>query len=166
MMPAAALAPEIAAYMRQIAAGEDEQPPVRDLPRRVLSTHNHWLTEAEAAHDTVSFSTFQSLPEYQHYLQEEDKFVRLLAFLFRNGDVYYLSEEPGVPEVCPAESLQRVLSLATAGLREQRPCVLYSGRFQVILLSAFDLNMAAYFLDPQHVPSFAERARVYDLHLL
>lgn len=35
------------------------------IHKRVLSIHDHWLTEEEAVHGTLSFGLLQSLPEYR-----------------------------------------------------------------------------------------------------
>lgn len=134
------------------------------IPRRVLSIHDHWLSEEEAATDTISFSTFNSLQEYRFYLREEDKFVALFAALFRNSDAFYFDAFSA--RALPLEGWQQLLGLTTTGLREQRHFAFYIRRFQVLLASAHNLSVAAYFLDPQQQEAVAELASGYQLYLL
>jgi hypothetical protein len=148
----------------QKLAQEGDLTPDDGIWKRVLSVHDHWLSEAEAATESISFSAFGSLQEYRFYLREEDKFVALLAALFRIGSAFYL--EPSSSTVLPLESWQQLISLTTTGLREKGHFLFYFRRFQLLLASAFDLNVSAYFLDPQQQDALAELAHGYQLHLL
>jgi hypothetical protein len=135
-----------------------------DLGKRVLSIHDRWLRDEEAADTKVSFKALDSLWSYRYYLGQEDKFVALFAFLFRNSDVYCF--EPHSMAVLPLDSWQLLIDLVTTGLREKQQFVLYIHRYELLLASASDLKVAAYFLDPQHQSSFAELAQAYQLYLL
>jgi|GEM_PF-4318763 len=154
--------PHVAALLRQLTQAGDLTA-ADGIHKRVLSIYDHWLSEEEADHDIISFSIFTSLPEYRFYLAEEDKFVRLFAALFRRGDLFYIDRED---TLLPLDSWPALISLTTTGLREQGPFFLYAGPYQVILASAHDLNVAAYFLNLEQQEHFAELARAYQLHLL
>ncbi|UOQ65849.1 hypothetical protein [Hymenobacter volaticus] len=134
------------------------------IQKRVLSIHDHWLSMEEATTDAISFAVLNSLQEYRFYLREEDKFVALFATLFRNSDAFYLDTFSST--ALPLEGWQKLISLTTKGLREQGKFVFYLRRFQVLLASAHDLNVAVYFLDPQQQDPFAELANGYELYLL
>lgn len=157
------LEPAVTVLFQKLAE-QGDLTPEDGIHKRVLSIHSHWLSEEEVATDTISFSVFNSLQEYRFYLREEDKFVALFAALFRYSDASYLAL-PGAT-ISPLESLQQLISLTTTGLREKGKFVFYLRRFQVLLASAHDLNVAVYFLDPQQQNSFAELAAGYQLYLL
>ncbi|MDF7812942.1 hypothetical protein [Hymenobacter sp. YC55] len=157
------LEPAVTALFEKLAE-EGDLTPEDGIQKRILSIHDHWLSVEEAATDTISFSVFNSLQEYRFYLREEEKFVALFAALFRNSEAFYL-ELPGAT-VLPLESWRQLISLTTTGLREKGHFVFYLRRFRVLLASAYDLNVAVYFLDPHQQDPFAELATEYQLHLL
>ncbi|TGD81540.1 hypothetical protein [Hymenobacter wooponensis] len=134
------------------------------VQRRTLSSHDHWLSEEEADGASLSFGTLESLQEYRFYLQEEDRFVRLLASLFRTSEVFFV--EPTSATILPLESWANFIAVSTSGLREQTPFLLYIKSLDAVLVSAYDLNVGVYFLDSQHLATVTELALGYGLHLL
>lgn len=97
-------------------------------------------------------------------MAEEDKFVTLFSSLFRNSEACYFDYHNHT--IQPLTSWQTLVANTTAGLREQQHFLFYISRFRLLLASAFDLNVAVYFLDPQQQAPFEELANTYQLHLL
>ncbi|KUG08171.1 hypothetical protein [Solirubrum puertoriconensis] len=151
--------------LRQQLAAEGELPLPNGTVGRTLCIYDHWLSVEEADTDIVSFAIFQTLQEYRFYLAEEDKFVQLFAHLFRSGTIF-CSNLAASDELEPVAHWAQLIGQLTLGLREQGRVDFYVPRYRVLLHSAFDLNMAAYFLPPLHYTAFAELAAAYGLHLL
>ncbi|MBC8082481.1 MAG: hypothetical protein H7Z21_04660 [Hymenobacter sp.] len=158
----APLEPEVTALFLKITETGDLEPE-DEICKRVLSIHDHWLSEEEARF-MLSFSTLRSWPDYRHYLKEEDKFVVLFSALFQEGDIFYFEHSDDT--VVPLESWQQLVARTTTGLREKQHFLFYVRRFRLLLVSAYDLNVAVYFLAPQHQAAFADRAQKCRLHLL
>jgi hypothetical protein len=154
----------VAALLLKLAATGEPPPPAAVAHSSTLSAYEQQPTEAHEVADMLSFRTIESLQDYRLYQGEEDKFLTLFAFLFRNSDLHHLDHAGHA--VLPLESWQQLIQLATVGLREQQRFFFYARRYELLLASASGLNVAVYFLNGQHHPAFAELAQAYRLHLL
>ncbi|TGE09824.1 hypothetical protein [Hymenobacter fodinae] len=149
--------------LQQLAA-HGELLPQPGIQRRTLSLHDHWLSEEEAEEATLSFATLSSLQDYRFYLREEERFVHLLASLFRGNEILFVHPADGT--VRPLVSWAEFIAVSTSGLREQTPFTLYIPSMHMLLCSAYDLNVSVYFLDDRSPIVFAELALAYGLHVL
>ncbi|MGY2131197.1 hypothetical protein ACW9KT_03140 [Hymenobacter sp. HD11105] len=164
-MPLPPIEPAVAALLQQLSAPDALPPTVAGLPPRLLSIHDHRLSEEEAASASISFPTLASLQDYRFYRSEEDKFITLLAALFRTTEVVSYQLPPSAPAQ-PLETWPHLIALTTAGLREQQPFVFYIRRYHLLLASAPALTVSVYFLEPRHEAAFGELARAYGLYLV
>jgi hypothetical protein len=162
-MPSAPIDPSVEKLLQHLAE-HGEMLPQEGVLRRTLSLHDHWLSEEEADGATLSFTTLGSYQDYRFYLREEDRFMGLLAALFRNSNVFLL--EPADGTVRPIESWSEFIAVSTRGLREQTPFLLYAKSLEALLIGAHDLNVGVYFLESQYLVAFTELALAYGLYLL
>jgi hypothetical protein len=163
-MPLPPIEPAVATLLQQLSAPGSPAAPVAGLPTRLLSIHDHRLSEAEAPDASLRFATLASLQDYRFYRSEEDKFITLLATLFRTTDVVY--QAPHSATAQPLESWPHLIDLTTAGLREKQPFVFYIRRYHLLLASAPALSVTVYLLEPGQEAAFGELARAYGLYLV
>jgi hypothetical protein len=129
-----------------------------------LTIYDHWLSEEEANDTLVSFSIFSSIDGYNKYLSEEHKFIDLFLKL---KDKHLLSYFDTIDEnLLPIESIQKLISIVTLGLREQQKFIICIEQLNIILQSQFDLNITVYILNKESAAPFIELTHILKLFLL